>query len=73
MIILDIQELFSASEVSQRSNKSSTFSTLLESQTETYIKFAIEIEDEGVGISDNNLDKIFVDFMKVDEHDKINL
>lgn len=40
--------------------------------TETYIKFAIEIEDEGVGISQENLGKIFVDFMKLDEHEKIN-
>ena len=39
---------------------------------ETYIKFAIEIEDEGVGISNENLGKIFVDFMKLDEHEKIN-
>ena len=52
---------------------SSTFKTYLNQQKETYIKFAIEIEDEGMGISDKNLDKIFVDFMKLDEHAKINL
>ena len=37
-----------------------------------YVKFAIEIEDSGVGISDENLKNIFVDFMKLQEHSKIN-
>lgn len=37
-----------------------------------YIKFAIEIEDSGVGISQQNLKNIFVDFGKLDEHSKIN-
>ena len=73
MVILDIQELFPVSEVSQRSDISSTCKTSLEKQKETYIKFAIEIEDQGVGISEKNIGKIFVDFMKLDEHAKINL
>ena len=34
-------------------------------QLELYVKFAIEIEDSGVGISDENLKNIFVDFMKL--------
>ena len=38
----------------------------------SYIKFAIEIEDSGVGISKENLKNIFVDFMKLNEHKKIN-
>ena len=33
-----------------------------------YIKFALQIEDSGVGISKENLKNIFVDFMKFDEH-----
>ena len=32
----------------------------------------MEIEDSGVGISDENLKNIFVDFMKLNEHSKIN-
>lgn len=32
---------------------------------EVYLKFAIEIEDSGVGISEENQKNIFVDFMKV--------
>ena len=39
---------------------------------ESYIKFALEIEDSGVGISEENLPKIFIDFMKLNEHGKIN-
>lgn len=38
----------------------------------SYIRFAIEIEDSGVGISEENLNDIFVDFMKVNEHNDIN-
>ena len=30
-----------------------------------FIKFAIEIEDQGVGISEEGLKNIFVDFMKL--------
>ena len=37
-----------------------------------YIKFAIEIEDSGVGISKENLKGLFTDFNKLDEHSKIN-
>lgn len=39
---------------------------------ELYVKFAIEIEDSGVGIAEENLKNIFVDFMKLEEHSKIN-
>lgn len=39
---------------------------------ESYVKFAIEIEDSGVGISNENLGNIFVDFMKLNEHGKMN-
>lgn len=41
--------------------------------TETYVQYVIEIEDEGVGISDENIGKLFLDFVKLDEHKKINL
>ena len=33
-----------------------------------YIKFALEIEDSGIGISKDNLKEIFVDFKKLGEH-----
>ena len=39
---------------------------------ESYIKFAIEIEDSGVGISKENLKNMFIDFGKLSEHSKIN-
>ena len=39
---------------------------------ESYIKFAIEIEDSGVGISEENKKNIFIDFNKLKEHSKIN-
>lgn len=38
----------------------------------SYIKFAIEIEDQGIGIPQENLNDIFIDFMKVSEHNDIN-
>ena len=37
-----------------------------------YIKFVIEIEDSGVGIPADKLPNIFMDFMKIDAHKKIN-
>lgn len=37
-----------------------------------YVKFAIEIEDAGVGISPENQKNIFMDFGKLDEHKKLN-
>ena len=37
-----------------------------------YVKFALEIEDSGVGISPENLKHIFIDFGKLEEHSKIN-
>ena len=40
--------------------------------TEFYIKYAIEIQDQGVGISEENKKKLFVDFMKLKEHSKMN-
>lgn len=36
--------------------------------TNSYIKFAIEIEDSGVGIKIENIPNIFIDFMKLNEH-----
>ena len=36
------------------------------------IKFAIEFQDTGVGISKANQEKLFVDFGKLDEHSSIN-
>ena len=39
---------------------------------EPYVKYAIEIEDEGVGISEENQKNLFIDFGKLAEHDKIN-
>ena len=39
---------------------------------EYYLKYALEIKDQGVGISKENLGKIFIDFGKLDEHQKMN-
>ena len=44
----------------------------IENSSKSYIKYAIEIEDSGVGISEKNLKNIFVDFMKLNEHKNIN-
>lgn len=37
-----------------------------------YIKFSLEVEDTGVGISDHNLKNLFIDFGKLQEHEKLN-
>lgn len=39
---------------------------------ENYIKFSLEVEDQGIGISEQNLGKLFIDFGKLQEHEKIN-
>jgi len=37
-----------------------------------FIKLKIEIIDTGVGIKEENIDKLFMDFAKLDEHSMIN-
>ena len=39
---------------------------------EKYIKFEIDIIDNGVGIKEENLDKLFMNFGMLDEHSKMN-
>lgn len=51
-------------------NRSSNSSVI--DQQEQYIKFNLEISDTGCGIKKENLDKLFMDFGKLDEHSKIN-
>ena len=38
-----------------------------------FIKLKITIEDNGAGISKENIDKLFTDFYKLNEHKKMNL
>lgn len=37
-------------------------------QANCYLKFAIEIQDSGIGIKKEHLPHIFMDFMKIREH-----
>lgn len=37
-----------------------------------YVKFLISIKDTGVGIEEENFDKIFIDFSRLAEHQQIN-
>ena len=37
-----------------------------------YVKFSLEIEDAGVGISPQNLKNLFIDFGKLQEHENLN-
>lgn len=39
---------------------------------EKYIKMHIVIEDNGAGIKPENIDKLFIDFSKLDEHQAVN-
>ena len=43
-----------------------------ESEQISYIKYSIEVEDSGKGISKENLENLFIDFGKLDEHSNIN-
>ena len=73
VVILEIQHFSAEDKASKDGTLSSNIKGSLQNNKESYIKFAIEIEDQGVGISEENLGKIFVDFMKLDEHAKLNL
>ena len=43
-----------------------------EPSKDEFIKFRIEIHDTGVGIKEENLGKLFMDFGRLDEHTKMN-
>ena len=36
------------------------------------VRFQIEIKDEGVGITKENLSRLFVDFLKLEQHEDMN-
>jgi K+-sensing histidine kinase KdpD len=40
---------------------------------EKFIKLKITIEDNGAGIKKENIDKLFTDFTKLNEHKQMNL
>ena len=37
-----------------------------------YVRFSLEVEDSGLGISPENIKKLFIDFGKLEEHENIN-
>ena len=43
-----------------------------EQSNDKFVKFKIEIIDSGMGIKKENLDKLFMEFGKLDEHSKVN-
>ena len=55
----------------QEKSYSSKDLTIQESN-EKFVKMKIEIIDSGVGIKKENLEKLFMEFGKLDEHSKIN-
>jgi signal transduction histidine kinase len=57
-----LSELDNSREISNRDSKEIDF----------YLKFRIQIIDTGVGIKSENLDNLFQNFGKLDEHSKIN-
>lgn len=77
-VLLEIQEIGDDKSASERGSlcKNNDKFTIREEQddesTISYVKFAIEIEDSGVGISPEGLKEIFIDFKKLNEHSKIN-
>ena len=49
---------------------SSTLGNLLE--VDKWVKMQLIIEDNGVGISDENIDKLFKDYGRLKEHQRLN-
>jgi signal transduction histidine kinase len=47
-------------------------STLGENGNRKYIKFEIRIKDSGVGIAKENLSKLFLNFSRLEDHQKCN-
>jgi K+-sensing histidine kinase KdpD len=43
-----------------------------EQSNDKFVKFKIEIIDSGMGIKKENLEKLFMEFGKLDEHSKVN-
>ena len=71
VILLEVQMMNDSSQKQHDSNLNDLIDNSVGAES-SYIKFAIEIEDQGVGIAEHNLPNIFVDFMKLDEHSMIN-
>ena len=78
MILQDLQNIEEVpnnnNEIDLTNNRKNILSSTkpLQEGVENYIKFALEIEDSGVGIAEENLDKLFIDFNKLTEHGKLN-
>ncbi|CDW85553.1 multi-sensor hybrid histidine kinase [Stylonychia lemnae] len=58
--------------VSLNNNDINKLQTIDMENNQYYIDFKIQIKDSGCGISKENINKIFVNFGKLDEHKKIN-
>ena len=74
VILLEVQEI-DDSDISDKlgiANFMKKSKQKTDESYECYVKFAIEIEDSGVGIKPENLKSIFIDFMKLKEHSKMN-
>ena len=74
VILLEIQDFTDMSGIKDElfQDSVSLNSNDPEVQHESYIKFALEIEDSGMGISEENKKNLFIDFGKLNEHSKIN-
>lgn len=77
IILLEVQDIEDDSDLSEpvaKSQEDQINSNYIKTdkQANIYIKFMIEIEDAGIGIPQEDLPNIFVDFMKVHDHKKIN-
>lgn len=73
IILLDVQMFKTQSVIAEVNSENSSLSEKApENNIKTFLNYAIEIEDEGVGISKENIPKLFIDFAKLEEHEKIN-
>ena len=67
LALLDIQD------VSEKiGNRNDIFDEFDSQEIEKYAKFRIDIEDNGAGISEENINKLFIDFGMLEQHRKMN-
>lgn len=57
---------------SMRLNSKRLYDEITEAEEMKYIKLKMTIEDNGVGISNANLKKLFTNYTSLDEHKKMN-
>ena len=67
LVLLDIQDV--SEKIGERKD---LFNAVDNEEIEKYAKFRIDIEDNGAGISEENINRLFIDFGMLEQHRKMN-